>query len=105
TTPGRGETQGRTMDPQQAMTMAMMAMQGGGQQPPLQRMFSAQPMFGGVPMRMDQMFDLSGLPGLGGPQGQLMAMAMQTALPGLMGPNFQMGQFMPTQNLFDHRMA
>lgn len=61
-------------------------------------------MYGGMPM-MNQM-DLNGLPGMNGPQGMMMQMLLQPFLSNFMGQyGFMPGQFMPTQNIYDHMMS
>ncbi len=96
------------MDPQMmAAMLAQMMQQGGYRENPLGRMFSAPPMYAGVPQRPSQMFDFSGLPGMqqGNPFSMMAGMALQSALPSIMGPDFIPGQFSPTQNLYDHRRS
>ena len=97
------------MDPQQMMQALMLMQQSGGMQPQPRALFGGnyQPMIGGGTVRPTQMFDLSGIPGFSGntPTGQMIGMMMQGILPSLMGPNFTMGQFAPSQNIFDHRYA
>jgi hypothetical protein len=88
------------MDPQQMMQMlAMFMQQQRNQEHPLQRAFSGTPMFGGVPINVQPMFNLSGIglpPNSAG--GAAASMMMQSMLPQLMGPDFTPGQFNPSMN-------
>lgn len=63
-------------------------------------------MYGGTPLIRNQMFDMSGFPGMNGPQGMLLQMMLQPILSSVMGQyGFMGGQFMPTQNMYDHMQA
>lgn len=56
----------------------------------------------GAPISMTPELNLSGLPGMRGPQGALLQMILQPLLQQALGPGFIPGQFAPTHNLFDH---
>lgn len=83
----------------------LLAQQGGAPKGhPLQNMFTGAPMYGNSNILPTQIFDLSGIPGLG-PNTQMGFVAnifLQSFLPQILGPKFTAGQFSPNQNIFDH---
>ncbi len=59
-------------------------------------------MYGGQPVIRNQLFDLSGFPGLQGAPGMMLGMMLQPMLNNYMGNyGFMPGQFQPTQNIYD----
>lgn len=59
-------------------------------------------MFPGSSIGMSPNLNISGLPGMDGPEGALVQMFLEPMLTDMLGPGFVPGQFKQTHNLYDH---
>lgn len=90
------------------LPLLMAAAQGGG--PQLQPSYfmgqvqAARPLFmgGGVPTAPPAL-NLTGLPGMGGPQGMLLQMLMKPMVDSVFGPGMIPAQFSPVHNVYDQQ--